>query len=85
MLAYVIRRLLLIIPTLFGIMVINFCVIQFAPGGPIEQIIAELQNPELSVTSRISNAGVGEVQMDRAGRNGVKRQFQISRCRRPPR
>ena len=40
--AYIIRRLLLMIPTLFGIMAVSFAVIQFAPGGPIEQIIAQL-------------------------------------------
>src|ERR1700751_1798608 len=43
MAAYLIRRLLLVIPTLFGIIAINFVVIQFAPGGPVEQMIAELQ------------------------------------------
>jgi len=41
--AYIIRRLLLIIPTLFGIMLINFALTQFVPGGPIEQIIANLE------------------------------------------
>jgi len=41
--AYLIRRLLLIIPTLFGIVAINFAIIQFAPGGPVEQMIAELK------------------------------------------
>ncbi|GGE50279.1 microcin C ABC transporter permease YejB [Actibacterium pelagium] len=41
--AYILRRLLLIIPTLFGIMVINFSLTQFVPGGPIEQIIAQLE------------------------------------------
>lgn len=61
MLAYIIRRLLLIIPTLFGIMVINFAVVQFAPGGPIEQIISELTNPELSVTARFGGADSGDV------------------------
>ncbi len=40
--AYILRRLLLIIPTLFGIMVINFTLTQFVPGGPIEQIIARI-------------------------------------------
>lgn len=40
MLAYIIRRLLLIIPTLFGILLINFIIIQAAPGGPVEQAIA---------------------------------------------
>lgn len=43
MAAYILRRLLLIIPTLFGIMLLNFAVIQFAPGGPVEQLIAQLQ------------------------------------------
>ena len=41
--AYILRRLLLIIPTLLGIMIINFALTQFVPGGPIEQIIAELE------------------------------------------
>ncbi|MCY4655392.1 MAG: microcin C ABC transporter permease YejB [Gammaproteobacteria bacterium] len=61
MLNYVIRRLLLIIPTLFGIMVINFIVVQFAPGGPIDQIIAELTNPDVSVTARFGGADGGDV------------------------
>ena len=42
MLAYIVRRLLLIIPTLFGILLINFLIIQAAPGGPVEQMIANL-------------------------------------------
>ena len=41
--AYILRRLLLIIPTLVGIMVINFSLVQFVPGGPIEQVIAQMQ------------------------------------------
>jgi microcin C transport system permease protein len=41
--AYILRRLLLIIPTLVGIMVINFVLVQFVPGGPVEQAIARLQ------------------------------------------
>jgi microcin C transport system permease protein len=41
--AYILRRLLLIIPTLLGIMVMNFALVQFVPGGPIEQIIAQMQ------------------------------------------
>ena len=39
MAAYILRRLLLIIPTVFGIMVVSFLVIQFAPGGPVEQVL----------------------------------------------
>ena len=41
--AYILRRLLLIIPTLIGIMIINFVLTQFVPGGPIEQIIAQME------------------------------------------
>jgi microcin C transport system permease protein len=41
--AYILRRLLLIIPTLFGIMLINFALVQFVPGGPVEQAIARIQ------------------------------------------
>ena len=41
--AYILRRLLLVIPTLLGIMIINFSLVQFVPGGPIEQILAEIQ------------------------------------------
>ena len=42
MAAYILRRILLMIPTLLGIMAISFAVIQFAPGGPVEQVIAKL-------------------------------------------
>ena len=41
--AYILRRFLLIIPTLIGIMIINFALVQFVPGGPIEQVIAQMQ------------------------------------------
>jgi len=57
MLAYIVRRLLLIIPTLFGIMVINFAIIQVAPGGPVEQAIARLEGNALSATARITGEG----------------------------
>ena len=57
MLAYIVRRLLLIIPTLIGIMVINFTIIQFAPGGPIEQIIAQLTGTDVGATARIGGTG----------------------------
>ena len=71
MLAYIVRRLLLIIPTLFGIMVINFIVIQAAPGGPIEQLIATFEGTAVDVTARISGAGPGEtLPAKRAGAAG---------------
>jgi microcin C transport system permease protein len=56
MLAYIFRRLLLIIPTLFGILLINFIIIQAAPGGPVEQMIAKLEGFE-GATSRIAGGG----------------------------
>lgn len=61
MLAYIIRRLLLVIPTLFGVMLINFVVVQFAPGGPIEQIIAEVQGTAVGATARFGGSAGGEV------------------------
>ncbi len=54
--AYILRRLLLMIPTLIGIMIINFALIQFVPGGPIEQILAQMDE-ESSATDRISGGG----------------------------
>ena len=60
MLAYILRRLLLIIPTLFGILLINFIIIQAAPGGPVEQMIAKLEGFDAATggaTGRISGGG----------------------------
>ena len=57
MTAYIIRRLLLIIPTLLGIMLINFIVIQVAPGGPVEQAIAEITGEGADITERVTRAG----------------------------
>jgi microcin C transport system permease protein len=55
--AYILRRLLLIIPTMFGIMAISFAVVQFAPGGPVERVIAQLTGSDVSATARISGGG----------------------------
>src|SRR5690554_2779647 len=57
--AYLLRRLLLIVPTLFGILLVNFVLTQFLPGGPVEQIIAQLEG-EAAATGRITGGG-GEV------------------------
>lgn len=57
MLAYIIRRLLLIIPTLFGIIVINFLIVQAAPGGPVEQVLAQIKGQAVSATARVSTSG----------------------------
>ena len=54
--AYILRRLLLIVPTLFGILLINFALVQFMPGGPIEQIISQLEE-QTSALDRIAGGG----------------------------
>ena len=56
MAAYIIRRILFMIPTIFGIMLVSFVVIQFAPGGPVERIIAQLSGTDTGATSRISGS-----------------------------
>ena len=57
MLAYLIRRLLLIVPTLLGIMTVNFFIIQIVPGGPVEQMVALLSGHGVSSTERFSGGG----------------------------
>src|SRR5215470_7480865 len=57
MLAYLARRLLLIIPTLVGIMVINFIIVQAAPGGPVELMIARIKGTAVDATSRLGSSG----------------------------
>ncbi|MBX3455972.1 microcin C ABC transporter permease YejB [Ferrovibrio sp.] len=57
--AYIFRRLLLMIPTLLGIMVINFVVVQFAPGGPVEQVIAQITGTAVDATARIAGTAGG--------------------------
>lgn len=75
MLAYIVRRLLLMIPTLFGIMLVNFLVLQFVPGGPVEQIIAQLTGTAVDAAARVSggsggDVGTGQVQGGEAGGGG---------------
>ena len=53
--AYILRRILLMIPTIFGIMAISFAIVQFAPGGPVEQVIADLTSQ--SSGDRLSGGG----------------------------
>ncbi|HET7678871.1 MAG TPA: microcin C ABC transporter permease YejB [Xanthobacteraceae bacterium] len=60
MTAYLIRRLLFMIPTLFGIMLVSFVVVQFAPGGPVEKVIAQLSGRDTGATSRISGSPGGD-------------------------
>ena len=55
--SYVLRRILLMIPTLIGIMAVSFVIIQFAPGGPVERVIAQITGSDTSATARISGGG----------------------------
>ena len=61
MLSYIIRRLLLIIPTLLGILLINFIIIQAAPGGPVEQMISKIKGHNVDSISRIAGTDKGDV------------------------
>jgi microcin C transport system permease protein len=70
MLAYIARRLLLMIPTLFGIMLVSFIIIQFAPGGPVERIIQQLQQSDLQGGDVAAGGGSGY-----RGAEGVDPQF----------
>src|SRR6201985_648906 len=66
--AYIIRRILFMIPTIFGIMLVSFVVVQFAPGGPVERVIAQLSGNDPGATSRISGSAGG----DFGARGGVQ-------------
>lgn len=73
MYAYILRRLFLIIPTLLGIMVINFAVVQVLPGGPVEQMIAQITGDAIDATARVggdagSETGVSN-QQPQAGKD----------------
>lgn len=76
MAAYILRRLLLIIPTLLGIMIINFIVIQFAPGGPVEQLIAEMSGTATDATSQFAGqAGEGRQSDQSVGQQGGEARY----------
>jgi microcin C transport system permease protein len=75
--AYILKRILLMIPTLLGIMLMTFAVIQFVPGGPVEQVIARMQGTDVDATARISGnsgneAGGGQQQQQDASNFAVK-------------
>jgi microcin C transport system permease protein len=88
MATYLLKRTLLIIPTLFGIMLISFGIIQFAPGGPVERVIAQISGTDVSATARIggsqgdtlsptaqSQAGQNEVSSKYRGAQGLDPEF----------
>ena len=61
MLAYTFRRLLFMIPTLLGIMVVNFVIVQAAPGGPVDVMIARIKGHGAEATARVGGSAGGEV------------------------
>ena len=75
--AYILRRLLLVIPTLFGVMVINFALVQFVPGGPIQQIQARFEGEGDSIQnlSGTEGAGVQEQDSGYVGARGLPPEF----------
>lgn len=68
MLAYIARRILLMFPTLIGILAISFIIIQFAPGGPVERIMAQLQGIDGGAASRVGG-GSGDLGSAQAAQN----------------
>jgi microcin C transport system permease protein len=82
-LAYVVRRVLLMIPTLVGIMLANFVIIQAAPGGPIEQVIAQLKGQAVEATARVGGTAGGETSAGRppgeAARSGEASKYRGAR------
>jgi microcin C transport system permease protein len=76
MIAYILRRLLLIPPTIFGILLLNFAIVQFAPGGPVEQTIAQLQGENSGAEVSAGAAGYrGAEGLDPALVQEIQRQF----------
>ena len=60
MASYIARRILLMIPTLLGILFVSFVVVQFAPGGPVERVIAQLSGSDTGAASRVSGSSGGD-------------------------
>ncbi len=80
MTAYIARRLLLMIPTLLGVMVINFVIVQLAPGGPVEQAIAQLTGEGSAITERITRSGGGDA-IETAQTQGIGQEGSSGRYR----
>ena len=76
--AYLIRRLILVIPTLLGIMMINFLVIQVVPGGPVEQLIAQLSGTAVEATARVSGGGASDTLIAQHDRQDLSASSEIT-------
>ena len=79
MLAYILRRLMLVVPTLLGIMVINFFIIQAAPGGPVEQMLAQIQGTAVSATERFAGSSSGGETVSRGDSSGGESAYRGAR------
>jgi len=73
--SYVLRRLLLMIPTLLGILLLNFIIVQAAPGGPIDQMLARSQGLDSSASTRLDGGGGDSVKGESRGSRGVEERF----------
>lgn len=65
---YILRRLLLMVPTLLGVMLVNFVIIQAAPGGPVEQLVAKIEGFQTSNLDRVTNTGNGDLVQSGSGK-----------------
>lgn len=72
MFVYILRRLALIVPTLLGILTLNFFIIQAAPGGPVEQMIARLQGLDVAASARISGPGADAVRSEASSKSAYR-------------
>jgi microcin C transport system permease protein len=67
MAVYLLKRILLVFPTLLGIMLLSFAIVQFAPGGPVERVIAQLSGTDISATARIDGSAGDALAQSRTG------------------
>ncbi len=72
---YILRRLLLMIPTLIGIMLLNFIIVQAAPGGPIDQMLARFEGADAMASTRLEAGGEVMVRDESRGARGIDPRF----------
>ena len=78
--AYIGRRILLMLPTLLGILFVSFVVVQFAPGGPVVRVIAQLSGADTRASSRISGSSGGDFSArNQVGAAADAVEFEVSR------
>ena len=78
MTAYILRRLLLMIPTIFGILLVSFAIVQLAPGGPVERVIAQITGTDVAATARFTGGGGGELSAAAAASAGNAEAAEVS-------